>query len=122
MNTRNLVSSIVVAMMALGASACKKKEAAAPGAPAAQPVAAPSAPVASAVVRNTIGVPACDEWLTKVESCMARSPAMKARYEAGYKVVNEAWAKNAKAGGATTAALPASCKTSLETLDAECKK
>jgi hypothetical protein len=121
MNTRNLVSSILVAMMALGASACKKKETAAPGAPAAQPT-APSAPAASAVVRNTIGVPACDEWLTKVESCMARSPAMKARYEAGYKVVNEAWAKNAKAGGATTAALPASCKTSLETLDAECKK
>ncbi len=128
MKKNGIVLSLLM-LTALGNAGCSKNEGSAPTAaksppaktaPAAAPPAAPAAAPAT-VARATVGVAECDEWLTKVEACMAKNPAMKERYEPGFKFMNEAWPKNKAAGGSTEAALPASCKESLASLDTACK-
>jgi hypothetical protein len=78
-------------LTALSLTACKRDAGAParPSAPSATP-AAPPAPPAAAIVRANVGVAECDEWLRKVEACMARDPKIKERYEAGYRMMNEA--------------------------------
>ena len=119
----NVASSfgLVVVVSSLALGGCKKEAPKAPAAGAAQTqVAAPKA-AEPAIVRATVGVAECDDWLKKVEACMAKDPAMKTRYMPGYKMMNESWPRNFAAGGATRAALAPGCKTSLDTLDAPCK-
>lgn len=94
---------VVAALTMLLAIACSKKEEAASG--------------------GAIGVPECDEYITKYTACIAKMPAAaKGTAEQGFKTQVDAW-KASAATPAGKAALKAGCKATLDSLasNALCK-
>lgn len=62
-----------------------------------------------------IGVPECDEYITKYTACLGKMPAAsKGAMEKGLATMKDAW-KKAAATEAGKAALATGCKTALET-------
>jgi len=98
-----VVGMIVLSALVAAAGCSKKEEAAASG--------------------GAIGVPECDEYITKYTACIAKMPAAsKSTVEAGFKTQVDAW----KASAATPqgkAALKVGCKATLDSLasNALCK-
>lgn len=80
-------------------------------------VEAPPAPTAPA---PQIGVPACDEYVRKMEACLGgMDPAMKAQYEAAYNATHAAWILTA-ASPTGAASLKAGCIAALVNMPASC--
>lgn len=90
---------VVVALLA-----CKKKE-----------ESSSSGSTSSAASGDSIGVPECDEYLTKYEACLKEKVPAVARpaLEDAMKKTRETY-KNLAANPTTKAGLPASCKQALE--------
>lgn len=111
---------ILAFVAALALSACS--ESAPPAAPA-EPV-APAAPVASAPVAapaevtasgDSVGIAACDDYLTKYESCIANKvPAeTRAALKTSLDQTRDAW-RAAIAAGTATNDLETACKAMSE--------
>jgi hypothetical protein len=66
---------------------------------------------------GSVGVTECDEYVTKVNACMAKEPRMKAM-EPGFKAQQDAWKQMAKNNAAT---VQANCKTALQSLPQSCR-
>lgn len=61
-----------------------------------------------------IGVPECDEYITKVEACLAKAPASaQATIKSSMDTMRTAW-RTAAANPQGKAALATGCKTALE--------
>jgi hypothetical protein len=65
----------------------------------------------------SIGVAECDEYIAKVNACMAKEPRMKAM-EPGFKAQQDAWKQMAKTNAAT---VQTNCKTALQSLPQSCR-
>ena len=126
---RRSLALAVLATLALGA--CKKEEnaTAAPAtaetpaaAPATEPAAAPAAPApaevppapAVATTGETLGIPECDDYLTKYQACIAANvpEASRAALEQSLAMTRDGWKQAIAAGGG--AQLGAACKTMHE--------
>ena len=78
----------------------------------ASPAASPAATTAS--TGDKIGVPECDEYITKVEACLAKAPAAaQASIKASMDTLRTSW-KTAAANPQTKAALGQGCRTALD--------
>ncbi len=90
---------VVVALLA-----CKKKE-----------ESSTSGSTSSAASGDSIGVPECDEYLTKYEACLKEKVPVVVRsaLEDAMKKTRETY-KNLAANPTTKAGLPASCKQALD--------
>ena len=63
---------------------------------------------------DKIGVPECDEYITKVEACLAKAPAAaQASIKASMDTLRTSW-KTAAANPQTKAALGQGCRTALD--------
>jgi pectate lyase len=63
---------------------------------------------------DKIGVPECDEYITKVEACLAKAPAAaQASIKSSMDTMRTAW-RTAAANPQGKAALATGCKTALE--------
>jgi hypothetical protein len=71
----------------------------------------------SASTTGSVGVAECDEYVTKVNACMAKEPRMKAM-EPGFRAQQDAWKQMAKNNAAT---VQANCKTALQSLPESCR-
>jgi len=113
--------SLVLAITAtLALAACQKQEAATPAAdtaapaestpaaepapapaPAAEPAAAPADATAAAATVETIGIPECDDYLTKYEACIsAHVPAAaQASFKQSLDQTRAGWKQAIAAGG-----------------------
>jgi hypothetical protein len=81
---------------------------------AATPAAAASPAASTAAAGDKIGVPECDEYITKVEACLAKAPAAaQATIKSSMDTMRTAW-KTAAANPQGKAALATGCKTALE--------
>jgi hypothetical protein len=103
----------------LAVVACSEQESA-PAASAASPAAAATTPTeaaAPAVVASgdSIGIAACDDYLTKYEACIAdKVPAeTRAALKISLDQTREAW-RSAIAAGTSTSDLESACKTMHE--------
>ncbi len=71
---------------------------------------------AAAASGESVGVEECDEYLTKLQSCLGKMPAAaKPAMEQSFKQSREAW-KTAAATPAGKAQLKITCKASLDAL------
>jgi hypothetical protein len=61
---------------------------------------------------TSIGVSECDEYVTKMNACIAKSPQMKAM-EPGFRAQQDAWKQMAPTNAST---VRANCKIALESL------
>jgi hypothetical protein len=78
----------------------------------ASPAASPAS--TTAATGDKIGVPECDEYITKVEACLAKVPAAgQAAVKSSLDTMRTAW-KTAAANPQTKAALATGCKTALD--------
>jgi hypothetical protein len=66
---------------------------------------------------GSVGVAECDEYVTKVNACMAKEPRMKAM-EPGFRAQQDAWKQMAKNNAAT---VQANCKSALQSLPESCR-
>lgn len=67
-----------------------------------------------------IGVPECDDYITKMEACIASAdPATKGAMESGFKATRDAWAQ-AAAIPQTRGTLASSCSVMLASIPANC--
>lgn len=129
-----LAAAITLALAACTKPADKPADAAAPAAttetpaatdpaaaPAADPAAAPAAtdaaaPAAAAPVAaaDSVGIPECDDYLTKVSACLTdKVPAeQRAMFQTGLDSSRTAW-KQAAANPASKASLAQACSTAL---------
>lgn len=91
---------VVVALLA-----CKKKE-----------ESSSSGSTSSAATADAVGVPECDEYLTKYEKCIKDKvpEAARAQMETTMKQTRDSWKKLAE-NPATKAGLAQGCKQALET-------
>lgn len=79
----------------------------------------PPAPTTS-TAPTTIGVPECDDYIKKMEACLATmDPAAKTQVEASFKQTRESWTQ-AAATPEGKAGLAQGCKTAIETMPANC--
>jgi hypothetical protein len=121
--------SLVLALTAtLALAACQKEEAATPAAdtaapaaaaPAAEPAPAPAASVAPAAApadatamaptAESVGIPECDDYLTKYEACIASHvpAASQAALKQSLDATRAGWKQAIAAGGKST--LAAAC-------------
>ncbi|MDP2306904.1 MAG: hypothetical protein Q8P18_12845 [Pseudomonadota bacterium] len=77
----------------------------------------PPIPVAA---DGSIGVPECDDYIKKMESCIASAdPATKAAMETGFQATRDAWAQ-AAAIPATKGTLASSCGAMLASVPTNC--
>lgn len=85
-----------------------------PAAPAAASVPAETAP-APVAAADSVGIPECDDYLSKVNTCLAdKVPAdQRAMFQTGLDSSRTAW-KQAAANPASKAALASTCKTALD--------
>jgi hypothetical protein len=60
-----------------------------------------------------IGVPECDEYITKMEKCLAKMPGGGAAAKPGFDAMRSGWKQTAAGPGKS--ALAAGCKTALDT-------
>ena len=126
---RRSLALAVLATLALGA--CRKDQdatttpaaeapvAAAPAAetPAAAPVATPEAPAAVPAVAATgesLGIPECDDYLTKYQACVSDKvpEASRAALEQSLQMTRDGWKQAIAAGGKDQ--LAAACTTMRE--------
>lgn len=78
----------------------------------------PPAPIAAPA--GTIGVPECDDYIKKMEACLATmDPAAKPAVESSFKQTRESWTQ-AAATPEGKAGLAQGCKAALETMPANC--
>jgi len=81
---------------------------------AATPAANTSTTNTTASTGDKIGVPECDEYITKVEACLAKAPAAaQPTIKSSMNTMRTAW-KTAAANPQGKAALATGCKTALE--------
>jgi hypothetical protein len=66
---------------------------------------------------GSIGVAECDEYVAKLNACMAKEPRMKAM-EPGYRAQQDAWKQMAKTNAAT---VQSNCKSALQSLPQDCR-
>jgi hypothetical protein len=76
---------------------------------------------AAAGAGDKIGVQACDDYITKMEACMGKDPAMKSASEAGFKTTRDAWKAAAAQGQAQKDALKTGCEAALASIPPTCK-
>lgn len=110
-NVRN-IALVTLAVLALG---CGKAETpqAAPAAEKKADAAAPAAPVSPAA--DSIGIPACDAYLTSYSTCLdSKVPeAARGAFRAALDQTREAWKKTA-ADPNSKAAMETACKQATE--------
>lgn len=124
-----LAAAITLALAACTKPADKPADAAAPAATtetpaAADPAAAPAADTAAApaatdaaapvAAADSVGIPECDDYLTKVSACLTdKVPAeQRAMFQTGLDSSRTAW-KQAAANPASKASLAQACSTAL---------
>jgi hypothetical protein len=95
---------VLLSLLAL--CACKGKDS-----NAAASTAAGSASAPIAVPGGVVGIKECDDYITKVNACLTKDPALREQSEAQVKAQTENWKAMAQANkdGATKA-----CKTALD--------
>lgn len=79
-----------------------------------------SLPIATAAIAaEPIGVPSCDEFLTKYEACLSGKvpPAQKSLFQGQIDQLRNGWSSLAK-NPQTKATLESACKTSAEQMKA----
>ena len=122
-----ILFSVLAFILSVGACAKKKEStsaepaatpAAVPEKPAAAAPAAPAAPAKEAPAADTsgkIGVPECDEYISKVMKCVSDKvpAAAQATLKSGFEKSIDAW-KQAAATPQGKAGLAIACKTSLD--------
>jgi hypothetical protein len=74
-----------------------------------------------AAAGDKIGIQECDDYITKMEACMAKDPATKTASEAGFKQTRDAWKAAAAQGGAAKDALKQGCTAALQAIPPTCK-
>ncbi len=81
----------------------------------------PPAPVVAPVAAGgSIGVPECDDYIKKMEACIATAdPAAKSAMETGFKSTRDAWAQ-AAAVPETKGTLASSCSAMLASIPTNC--
>ncbi|MDO9280268.1 MAG: hypothetical protein Q7U06_00025 [Pseudomonadota bacterium] len=83
-------------------------------------VVTPPPPPVPVAADGSIGVPECDDYIKKMESCIASAdPATKAAMESGFKSTRDAWAQ-AAAIPETKATLASSCSAMLASVATNC--
>ncbi len=94
-------SALALALVVVALLACKKKE---------------ESTSSTGSTADAIGVPECDEYLTKYEKCVNdKVPAVaRGQMETGLKQTRDTWKKLAD-NPTTKAGLPQSCKLALDT-------
>jgi hypothetical protein len=76
----------------------------------------PAASTGGAASEDSIGVPECDDYLKKMEACLAKMPAeAKVAIEQGFRQSREAWKQAVAAGGKDN--LKPGCQAALAALD-----
>jgi succinate dehydrogenase/fumarate reductase-like Fe-S protein len=90
---------------------------------AATNTAAPAATVAAAAAGDKIGVPECDDYLAKYETCVSTKvpAAARAQYESTMAQTRKSW-RDLAANPQTKATLAQACKTATETARASMKQ
>jgi hypothetical protein len=66
----------------------------------------------SSTTNASIGVADCDQYVSRMNACMAKDPRMKAM-EPGFRAQQDAWKQMAKTNAAT---VQSNCKAALESL------
>ena len=84
---------------------CKGKESGGSGASSASA----SAPIV--VPGGVVGIKECDEYITKVNACLTKDPALREQNEAQVKAQTENWKSMAQSD---KAAATSACKTALD--------
>ena len=71
---------------------------------------------------DKIGIQACDDYITKMESCIGKmDPAAKAATEQSFKQTRDAWKAAAAQGGAAKDSLKLGCEASLAAIPVTCQ-
>jgi hypothetical protein len=78
---------------------------------------APSASPAPSGSGGPVGVQECDDYITKMEACMAKmGPQAKSASDQAMKQTRDAWRQAAAGGQAAKDALKTGCKAAMEAL------
>ena len=87
-----------------------------PAAGAAATPASASTPATTAPAGDKVGVAECDDYLAKVDNCVANKvpEAARAQYRSGIEQTRKSW-RTLAANPQTRGSLAAACKTALET-------
>ena len=95
---KKILVGLLIASALIATAGCKKKE------------------EAAASSGGSIGVPECDEYITKYSACIAKMPAnQKTIVEQGFKAQQDAWKASAATPQGKTA-LKSGCAATLATL------
>ena len=80
----------------------------------------PPPPPTAAATDGSIGVPECDDYIKKMDSCMASmDPTMKSQYESAFKSTRDAWAQ-AAATPQGKEGLKMGCQSALSSMPPTC--
>jgi hypothetical protein len=119
MQITKLEKVVFGALVVVSLLACKKLTEKAGGGTAAGSASAAegSTEGAEAPSAEAVGVPECDEFLTKYEKCVKEKMPEAARpsTEASVKQMRDSWRQAASASPATKASLGIACKQAMET-------
>lgn len=104
------MKKLMIALMVVGAFAagCGSKEGSGSGSGAA-------------AAGDKVGIQACDDYITKMEACMAKDATTKAAMEQSFKTTRDAWKQAAAQGGAAKDALKQGCDAALAAIPPTCK-
>lgn len=80
----------------------------------------PPPPPSTTAAAGSVGVPECDDYITKMEACMSSmDPAMKSQYESAFKSTRDAWTQ-AAATPQGKEGLKIGCQSALTSMPSTC--